>query len=44
MNYVNTQIGEWAIVAFEGGKLGGTGYDWGASVGSPLNVILAADD
>jgi hypothetical protein len=43
LNYVHTQIGEWAIVAFDGGKLGGTGYDWGVSTGSPLNIILTAD-
>ena len=37
IDYVNTVIGTWAIVAFEGGKLGGTGYDsWG---GGPLNVV-----
>ena len=37
-------IGEWAIVAFDGGKLGGTGYaEWGQNAGSPLNIVLTGD-
>lgn len=44
VNYVNNVIGEWAIVAFEGGKLGGTGYSEWFNPDLGLNIVLTSGD
>ena len=41
MNYVETEFPDmWTIVAFDGGKLGGAGYEqWGIDNNNPFNIV-----